>query len=444
MEAKKEAGLSKPMVDMAQLAKNVNVKMSIRTKLILIVVISLLISSPISAYISGYMSHMKIISWLGVYINALISLIITTAIITIIVQFLIIQPLRKIANAAEKVSQGDLTVSIDHHSKDEIGELTVSFNQMILNLKALLVRVNETAGQVAASSEELFATSEVTATSTNQITLSIQDIFKSSQETSNYANTNLDSLNKMDGGIKGIQERSQSLLHISKQTATKADKGSALNKEISSQMDITFETLKTSSEVIDTLNERTKKINDIIVVINDIAEQTNMLALNAAIESARAGEYGKGFAVVATEIRHLAEESKQSADQIIHLIAEVTDETHNAKQSMEKVNQEAASSKNLVEESNVFFNEITDSVHDLTNQVVEISEIADALSSGSSKVVHTVKDTVDQAARSMKHTEEVVNISSNQLAAMEEISSSSDELSRMAEQLNEAVGTFRT
>ena len=243
----------------------------------------------------------------------------------------------------------------------------------------------------------------------------------------------------MDNGVKGISERAQKLLRISQDTAGQADQGTQLNKKISSQMDVTTTTIEESTHVIEALNERSERISDIIVVMNDIAEQTNMLALNAAIESARAGEYGKGFAVVATEIRSLAEESKKSADQIIRLTAQIKNETGQAMQAMGKVNHEAVSSKKLVDDSNVFFNDISGSVYGLSNQIVEISEISDALSSESSKVVHTVKGTVDQAAQSMRHTEEVVNISSNQLAAMEEISSSSDELSRMAEELNEVA-----
>ena len=142
MEAKKTQVLPRTMMDFSKITKGSGVKMSIRTKIILIVVISLLISTPVSTYISSFLEHLNLGAWLGVYINTIVSLIVTTTIITICVQFLIIKPIRSVAEAAEKVAQGDLTVTIDQRSKDEIGELTYSFNQMIANLKSLLSRVN--------------------------------------------------------------------------------------------------------------------------------------------------------------------------------------------------------------------------------------------------------------------------------------------------------------
>src|SRR6185437_6873823 len=101
-----------------------------------------------------------------------------------------------------------------------------------------------TAGQVAASSQELFATSEVATSSTNQITTSIQDIYKNSQHSSKSADENLQALHKMDNGVKGISERAQKLLQISKDTAGQADQGTQLNKKISSQMDVTTMTIE--------------------------------------------------------------------------------------------------------------------------------------------------------------------------------------------------------
>ncbi len=187
--------------------------------------------------------------------------------------------------------------------------------------------------------------------------------------------------------------------------------------------------VKKSAENIEKLGESSKQIGEIISVIDDIADQTNLLALNAAIEAARAGEQGRGFAVVADEVRKLAERTTEATKQIASMIKGIQEETTEAVKAMNKGNQEVTSGIDLADKAGESLEEIlssTTEVMDMVNQIAAASEEQSATSEQISKNVQSISKVTSESA-----------------SRIENVARSAEELSRLTNDLFSLMKRFK-
>ncbi|TGV30609.1 chemotaxis protein, partial [Mesorhizobium sp. M00.F.Ca.ET.186.01.1.1] len=213
-------------------------------------------------------------------------------------------------------------------------------------------------------------------------------------------------------------------------------------QQVVGQMNSIHASVEKSDQMIKSLYDRSKEIGSISEVISGISQQTNLLALNAAIEAARAGEHGKGFAVVATEVRLLAEQSQESAKQIVELIAEIQKETRASVDNMEKVRQDVAEGLALSTETIHKFEEIVQSTRQTNPLIDEVSAIAGQIANAVHEVTTAANDLAQIARGNAETAEEVAASSEEQLASMEEISSSAQALSMLSEELKVLINKF--
>ncbi|MEY8742404.1 methyl-accepting chemotaxis protein [Bacillales bacterium AN1005] len=191
------------------------------------------------------------------------------------------------------------------------------------------------------------------------------------------------------------------------------------------------------------MNDRSHEIGHITNVITGISAQTNLLALNAAIEAARAGEHGKGFAVVADEVRKLAEESTNSTEQIANLIQLIQNETNVTLETMEKAAEEVQSGLNVVNVAGSSFEKIEQAVNGVVSQIEDISESLKKLSRGTNSVKDSIKNVSNVAQESSMITQNISAATEEQLASMEEITSSSLALAKLADDLQVIINQFK-
>ena len=368
--------------------------------------------------------------------------VLTAALIIYYVSRKIAKPIEQLANAAEAVSTGDLTVKIEANSTDEVGILADAMREMVSSLSSLIRQIAQTSEQVAAAAEELTANSEQSAQANTQVTSEIGEVAQGASQQANSVDVASLVVQKMSDGITQVATKANTVSGITDKTSSAADNGDKAIEVAINQMNSIEKSVANSAHMVIKLGERSKEIGQIVDTISGIAGQTNLLALNAAIEAARAGEQGRGFAVVAEEVRKLAEQSQEAAKRIASMISEVQTETDNAVTAMNDGTREVKIGAEVVSTAGHAFKEIVLLIGEVSSQVKEISMAIQQMASGSREIVASVQD-IDQISKKIDGQTQTVSAAiEEQSASMEEIAASSQALAQMAEKLQEATRKF--
>ena len=355
----------------------------------------------------------------------------------------IANPIKKLKSLMEKGENGDYSERAGYQSKDEIGSLSISFNSMADGIKELVETIGETSQALASSSEQLSASSEESSKASEHISETIQELAASSENQMTLMASSSKGINNVTGSTERISANAEKVAATAENTAEASKKGLRNIEEVTTQMNSINTNVGNLSVSINTLEGRIKEIGEITKAITDISSQTNLLALNAAIEAARAGEQGKGFAVVADEVRKLAEQSSQSAEQITSLISQIQVDTKTTIQSMSTAKNEVDLGLNIVQNAGNSFGEIEVSINDLVNLFEEVFVSLKELKDNTDVINVSVMEVNSMAEEAAANTENVSAATEEQVASMEEIAASSSSLANLAESLQELIRKFK-
>ncbi|MGY3186825.1 methyl-accepting chemotaxis protein [Lysinibacillus sp. TE18511] len=356
---------------------------------------------------------------------------------------LIVNPVKELQANILQAGDGDLTVQGTYSSKDEIGQLTQSFNSMINNIRNTVTKVAETANHVAAASEELNANAAETTKATEMVANTMETIAHGSVEQLNNVSNTFNTVNELSTGVQQVAGNAQAVSGLSGDSLSLVTNGIDAANQMNQQMIDITDRVKGLSEVVDLLGKRSNEIGQIIDSITAIAEQTNLLALNAAIEAARAGEHGKGFAVVADEVKKLAEQSAVSSNQIEVLISETQKDTQKAVESMKLVTAGVNEGIKTTENTRTTFASIQGAIQSVTLQVEEVSAAVEQMAAGTEEIVGSMNSIHSVTKSTTAGTESISATTEEQMASMEEISSSAYALANLAEELRDLAAHFR-
>ncbi len=370
--------------------------------------------------------------------------VIISLIIAIVMGRIISRPIKGMAKAAKKIAEGDLTAKQIHiKNRDEVGDLALAFNQMALNLKDLITNVRHNTVQVSGSAAELTASAEQTIQATEQITSSIQEVASGSEAQGKNATESSEAMKNMTKGIQQLAVTTAAVSELAIETNSEANKGNESLHRVITQMNTINTAVLESANVVKNLGNHSIEIGNIISLITDIAEQTNLLALNAAIEAARAGDHGRGFAVVADEVKKLAEQSKQSAEQIANLISEIQQDTNRAVTVMDTGTQEVQIGMQVVKVAEEGFSKIVELIEQVSKQIQEATTVSEEMSSSAEQIYASFDEIATIAQMSSVNLQNVASASEEQLATIEEVAASAATLSNMAEELQSQVSRFK-
>ena len=356
-------------------------------------------------------------------IGQIMVVLLVISLITIVSGFLIawyitssvVRPLIRAVDVSNSIANGDLPVKIESDSNDETGQLLNSMKNMVANLKKLIADIKETSSNMASASEQLSASSE--------------EMSKGVVSQSDRSTQIASAAHEMSQTVVEIARNASSIAASASGTANVAKEGEHIvDKSVSEVKDIAA-TVSESSKVMVSLGERSRQIGDIIRVISEIADQTNLLALNAAIEAARAGEQGKGFAVVADEVRKLAERTAKATSEIGSMIGAIQEEVQKSVTSMDEVSKMVGTGVEFSTQTGEALHKIVSSVSELQMMVQQIASATEEMSATSEQISGDIMA--------------VANVSKETSTGSEQIAGASSEVARLASRLLEMGGQFK-
>ncbi|TCI71075.1 methyl-accepting chemotaxis protein [Exiguobacterium sp. SH0S7] len=355
---------------------------------------------------------------------------------------LIVRPIRELNTLMSRAGAGDLTVESTYVSRDELGSLSTSFNEMKDSLRELIGNVTSTAGRVATSSDDLKSNVEETTKATEMVAVTMEEIASGSLRQLTRVKESNGTLTELTNGIHHVSDSAQQMTELSEGALRKVGTGNDLIETLETQLEEMNEKVKTLQHVIGQLDVRSQEIGTITGTISGIAEQTNLLALNAAIEAARAGDQGRGFAVVASEVKKLAEESAVATKLIASLITDTQSETKQAVKTMHVVEDDMAHSVTNVQQAGTAFDEIKLAIEEVSQKVEEVSGAVEEMAAGATEVLTSVSEIQGITETTATETENTSAATEEQMASMEEITASAQELSNMADEMREMTRRF--
>lgn len=384
---------------------------------------------------------------------ALIALVIGT-IIAIAFSRTVTKPVYEVVSAAKRMAQGDVTTHVRVTSNDEIGDLQQSVQGAVEYMKA----VSEAAKRIAANDltvrVEPRSTSDVLGNSfktmihnlsgmIRQLADNARELVTAATEIASSAETMATGSKKQSGQVHqvsaAVEEMSATIMESSRNAGDAANtaKGAANTAGTGGQivsdtihgMQKIADVVRESADSIAKLAKSADQIGEIISVIDDIADQTNLLALNAAIEAARAGEQGRGFAVVADEVRKLAERTGKATGEIAAMIKGIQQQTEDAVQSMEAGVQEVDRGKTLADQAGSSLNEIVTMAQRVTDMVGQIAAAAEEQSAAAEEISRNI--------------EQINAVTKETATGAEESAAAAEELNRQAEGLQQMVAKFQ-
>lgn len=351
--------------------------------------------------------------------------------------------IRKLVDQTILFAKGDFSKKIQIESKDELGTLAKSFNEMSDSIVLLLKQITETTENVSGLSGGLTESVRQTSLASEQIAVSIEQISAKSKDGLDYAQSVGNETKAITTGVFDITQNianTSSSVFESQEKATKGLDGS--EKAINCMNDIQKAFSETSKQ-IEGLSSVSGEIGLIIDAIKNISNQTNLLALNAAIEAARAGEHGRGFAVVADEVRKLASQSTESADKIESLIKNIQDYISLVVKSNENGSMTVKIGSEVVEQQKIQFNAINQSIskvvdgaREIETSVRNIRESVENLNMVSTQMIQVAEVTSNEAQNIAAAAEE-------QSATMTEVAETISSVSEMSDLLKNQVNRFK-
>lgn len=363
-------------------------------------------------------------------------------------------PIAKITMVANDVSMGDIQHDIDVTSRDEIGDLAESFRRLIDYLKSLAaasekIAANDLTVQVEPKStkdvlgnsfktmvtnltgviRQLTDNSTQLVSAATEIATSSEQMARGSKEQTSQSVQVSGAVEEMTATIVESSRNAGEAARLAKEAANAADQGTQVVSQTIEGMNRIAQVVQESAKTIQKLSKSSDQIGEIISVIDDIADQTNLLALNAAIEAARAGEQGRGFAVVADEVRKLAERTTKATKEITDMIKGIQSDTRGAVTSMEQGIEQVQAGRKLADKAGESLTAIAGFSQRVMDMIQQLATASEQQSSASEEIARSI--------------EEIAKITKENATGVEQSAAAAEQLNRQAKGLRSMVANFR-
>jgi methyl-accepting chemotaxis protein len=319
-------------------------------------------------------------------------------------------------DAMDKFSKGNLNLYLEPEGENELmNKLFAGYNKSVRNNSYLMEQVKEAINSTISVS--------------TQMASSIEEMAAGAEEQSRQTSEIARSIDEMSNTVNETTRNTTSAAESAKNSGILASEGSEVVKNAVTAMDSIASMVSSAADKVIALGKNSSKINEIINVINEIAEQTNLLALNAAIEAARAGEHGRGFAVVADEVRKLAERTTNATKEIAGMISQIQTDTDTVVDSINHGNEEVQSSKKLAEQAGIAIKNMVEKINIVVDEIHQVATASEEQSQTSAQISKNI-DTIN-------------NVSTETLAGIHHLAGAANDLNNTTENLNELIQKFK-
>lgn len=350
--------------------------------------------------------------------------------------------IHNIMNKLEKAAEGDLTVVVKSRRKDEFKVLAESINHMISKMKQLIEETKSVSSTVDDSAQTVTQSAKTLLDATRGITDSISGIEKGIVQQANDSESCMRQMDVLSEKINIVSENSVKIAEIAEGTKEIVQTGLDTIGELNSNVNDTVDITNAVIVGIETLQESTKSIGNIIDAINEIAEQTNLLSLNASIEAARAGDAGRGFAVVADEIRKLADQSVASANKVRVIIDEINSKTVATVSTAKKAENVVAIQEKSLKNTLAVFEDIQLQVGNLVTNLDNIANGVVEIANTKTETLEAIENISAVSEETAATAEEVTETANKQMEAVEDLNKAAESLNDNATALSQAIDLF--
>ena len=329
----------------------------------------------------------------------------------------LVRPLLRTEQAMADIAEGegDLTRRLDDQRDDEIGAIGARFNQFMGKLQDNLKYLEEQVLTLSSAASELTSASESSRSAAGE---QMEKVESAASAT-----------NEMTSSFLEVAQNAQNTAQETEAAAEACETNRKSLEELNGEIERLANNVANAAEVVRSADKRSKRIGDVLQVITDIVDQTNLLALNAAIEAARAGEHGRGFAVVADEVRNLSQSTQQSTEEIREVINELLSETQRAANTMQEIETAMRSATEAGSTSLERFDTITEKVNSVQGMNMQVASATEEQSQ--------VAEDIDRSLQTIQEQSQSIS------QGTEETTRTSDELSKVSESIKRVLGSFR-
>ncbi len=349
--------------------------------------------------------------------------------------------LKEMAEVADRVATGDLTVTVTPHSdRDLLGN---AFQRLVGDLGQIVGELSTQAQTVSSASQQMAATSEEAGRAVGEITSAVTDVAHGAERQVRMVESTRDAVQGAARAAASSAETATATTQAADDAQVLARDGVAAAGQATAAIRQVAEASAQVAVAIQGLSTKSERIGGIVDTISGLSEQTNLLALNAAIEAARAGEQGRGFAVVAEEVRKLAEGSQAAAGEIAELIGEIQTETLKVVGVVKESAQRTEDGVTTVEHTREAFEQIGTAVELMAQRVGEITDSVHQITVETERAETDITEVAGVAEESSASAEQVSASTQQTSASTQEIAASAQALAATAMQLNELVHRFQ-
>lgn len=356
----------------------------------------------------------------------------------------IIKPIKKVMERMNIIAYGDLTSEpLEITEKDETGQLAMAINQMQVMEKEVMEGIQMASEMLTNHSNQLTQAANEVKSGSEQVATTMQELATGSEAQATTASNLAVVMDNFTKKVQSTNKSGEKIKDSSMGVLSMTAEGKQYMEDSSQQMAKIDEIVLDAVFKMATLDNQTKEINHLVVIIQKIADQTNLLALNAAIEAARAGEHGRGFAVVADEVRKLAEQVAVSIADITGFVGKIQAESMKVSESLQSGYTEVQEGTSQIKKTGDTFNKINASVTTMVKGIKDISDNLESIQVNSEIMNSSIEEIASVSQESAAGVEETSAASQEITSSMDEVAENSEQLADLAKGLADMVEEFK-